>query len=309
MIPAVRVQKARTADAQEVLDRLESYLESVEVTGEPVKLLCGFWKDQQDAITYQELREAVREGEISPEEVQNWQQDYAVLVAGTLRAVWENAARAGPAGQPLLDGALFQMDMQKPGILNWIEERGAAFVTNCTEEQKRAIAALLAKKMREGHTVDELARLIRPCIGLTEGDAKAVQRLYDTVADTLRREHPRMKAESIRKKALDAAQKYAERKHRARALTIAQTESAFAYNRGADEGIRQAQEQELIGPVKKRWCTSGDDAVCKICAALEGMEAGLDEGYPFPGRSLFEGNRLLPPLHPRCACAVEYIEI
>ena len=118
-----------------------------------------------------------------------------------------------------------------------------------------------------------------------------------------------MKAESIRKKALDAAQKYAERKHRARALTIAQTESAFAYNRGADEGIRQAQEQELIGPVKKRWCTSGDDAVCKICAALEGMEVGLDEGYPFPGRSLFEGNRLLPPLHPRCACAVEYIEI
>ena len=38
-----------------------------------------------------------------------------------------------------------------------------------------------------------------------------------------------MKAESIQRKALDAAQKYAERKHRQRAMTIAQTELAFAY--------------------------------------------------------------------------------
>ncbi len=35
----------------------------------------------------------------------------------------------------------------------------------------------------------------------------------------------------------------------------------------------------------------------------------MDKGFPFKGRSLFPGQDLLPPAHPRCACAVEYIEI
>ena len=57
----------------------------------------------------------------------------------------------------------------------------------------------------------------------------------------LKEQHPKMKPESVRNKARDAAIKYAERQHRQRAFDIAQTEMAFAYNRGADEGIRQAQ--------------------------------------------------------------------
>ena len=162
--------------------------------------------------------------------------------------------------------------------------------------------------MRDGHTVDELSRLIRPCIGLTEGDAKAAARLYDSIVASLKREHPRMKPESIRRKALDATQKYAERKHRQRAMTIAQTESAFAYNWGADEGIRQAQNEGYLGAMKKRWSTSGDDAVCELCASLEGVEVGMDSSFGIRGRLLFSGQHMLPPAHPRCACAVEYIE-
>ena len=60
-----------------------------------------------------------------------------------------------------------------------------------------------------------------------------------------------MKLESIRRKALDRTLKYAECKHRARAMTIAQTECAFAYNRGADEGIRQAQAEGYLGVMIK----------------------------------------------------------
>ena len=164
-----------------------------------------------------------------------------MLVAERLQSMWTQAIAAGPTGQPILDGLAFEFNTQTPGVLDWISERGAEFITRCTEEQKDAIAALLEKKMRESHTVDELARLIRPCIGLTEGDARANARYYDNIVATMRKEHPRMKVESIRRKALDASQKYAEKQHRARAFTIAQTESAFAYNRGADEGIRQAQ--------------------------------------------------------------------
>ncbi len=308
MIPPKRVRKAKTKNGQEVLRRLQEYLESDAATWEPVEILCGFWEDQQNAITYQELRQAVKDGALSAETMRLWSQDYSILVADRLRSLWTDAIMAGPAGQPILDSIDFEFNMQAPGILNWIDERGAEFVTASTQEQKDAIAALLTKKMREGHTVDELSRLIRPCIGLTEGDTKAAARFYDNIVATLKEEHPRMKPESIRKKALDATQKYAERKHRARAFTIAQTESAFAYNRGADEGIRQAQAEGYLGIVKKRWSSAGDDGVCKICASLEGTEIDMDAEFDFKGKVLFVGHRLLPPAHPRCACAVEYIE-
>ena len=249
------------------------------------------------------------DGALTAEMVELWRQDYSVLVAARLNNMWTKAAAAGPGGQPVLDNVLFEFNTQTPGILNWIKDRGANFVTACMGEQQEAIAALLTKKMRESHTVDELARMIRPCIGLTEGQATANARYYDSIVANLRKEHPRMNAESIRQKAREAAHKYAEKQHRERAYMIAQTESAFAYNRGADEGIRQAQEQNLIGLCKKRWSTSGDDAVCKTCASLEGTEVDMDESFDFGVRTLFVGQKLLPPAHPRCACAVEYIEI
>lgn len=145
------------------------------------------WQDQQDAITYQELRKAVADGSLSKETLEAWQQDYSVLVAERLQSMWTQAMAAGPTGQPILDGLAFEFDTQTPGVLDWIGERGAEFVTRCTEEQKDAIAALLEKKMRESHTVDELARLIRPCIGLTEGDARANARYYDNIVATMRK--------------------------------------------------------------------------------------------------------------------------
>lgn len=304
--PAKRVRKAKTHNAKLILERIKNYLDSN--SEEPVRVLCGFWKDQQDAITYQELRQAVNDGTISEETYRDWMQDYSVLVASHMKGIWEQALKAGSVSQPVMDGLVFELNMQKPGILRWINERGADFVTSCTIEQKDAISALLSKKMIESHTVDELARIIRPCIGLTEGQAKANARFYDNMVRSMRKEHPRMKMDSIRKKALDAAQKYAERQHRQRAFDIAQTEMAFAYNRGADEGVRQAHEQGLIGTTKKRWSTSGDDGVCEICNSLDGVEIEMDEDFSFKGRVLFAGHHRLPPAHPRCACAVEYIE-
>lgn len=306
--PAKRVRKVKTRNGKEVLRRLEEFLKSDSVTGEPVEFLCGFWKDQQNAVSYQELRQAVMDGSISQETMRLWMQDYSVLVKERLSKVWTAAIAAGPAGQPILDGLDFEFNMQSSGISNWISMHGAEFVTNCTKQQKDAIAALLDKKMKDSHTVDELSRLIRPCIGLTESDTKAAARFYDNIVANLKKDHPRMKPESIRRKALDATHKYAERKHRARAMTIAQTESAFAYNWGADEGIRQAQAQNLIGTTKKHWNTSGDDRVCPICAALEGVEVDMDADFNIPGRVLFAGQHKLPPAHPRCACAADYIE-
>lgn len=305
--PPKRVQKTKPDGSQEVLDKLQNYLE--DSTDEVQKILCGFWRDQQDAVTYQELRAAILAGYLSEDILKLWRQDYSRLVTNKLQDIWKQAMEAGSRSPKILEGLPFSFSIQEPGVKDWIQSRGAAFVTSCTDGQKSAIKSLLSKKMVEKHTVDELARMIRPCIGLTERQAKANARYYDNIVGNLKEEHPRMKMESIRRKAREAAEKYAERQHRQRAMTIAQTECAFAYNHGADEGVRQAQEENLLGVVKKRWSTAGNENVCDICRNLEGVEIDMDKEFDFKGRVLFAGQKFMPPAHPGCHCAIEYIEV
>lgn len=305
--PCKHFQKAKAGNAQAILKRLEDYLKDNEST--PIQILCGFWKDQQEAITYQEIREAVVAGALTIETWNDWSKDYSVLVQNKLRYVWEDAMKAGSVSQPVLSALEgFTFDLSKQNVINWIQHHGAEFVTVVTQEQKGAISALLARSVREKHSVDELAKFIRPCIGLTEPQAKANLRYYENMVASLKEQHPRMKSESVQKKAREAAAKYAEKQHRYRAMTIAQTEMATAYNKGADEAIRQAQAQKLMGTVIKRWCTSGDDMVCDQCRALEGLELAMDDKFQM-GSGWNAGENLTPPAHPRCACAVEYIEV
>ena len=307
---AGRITKRRklSPEAQAVLDRLGKYLE--DNSAEPVEILCGFWKDQQDAITYQELRKLVEEGYLDEVTARLWEQDYSVLVKERMPKIWNHAIIAGAASQPLMERALgaWTFNSQTPGVIRWIQSRGAEMVTVSTQTQKDAIALLLEDKMRNAHTVDELARLIRPCVGLYRQQASAVSNYYDSLIKALTEQHPRTRPARIRALALDKATKYAERLHRQRAMMIAQTEMAFAYNYGADEGIRQAQADFLIGRCEKRWCTSGDDNVCTDCAELDGKQIGMEERF-YSGNTRYEESGLYPPLHPRCGCAVQYVEM
>lgn len=307
--PAKKIRKrTKSKNAQEVLDRLEHFLNSG--TEEPVRILCGFWKDQGDALTYQELREAVLSGDLTEETYADWSNDYSNLVKERLEGLWESAIIHGSTSQPIMDpiSGIFEFNSQTPGIREWIRDRGATLVTNSTEAQRQAVQYLLAEKIQNKYTVDELAQLIRPCVGLTIGQTSAAQKFYDNMVENLKKEHPKTKEEKIRAKALDKTSKYAERLHRQRAMTIAMTESAAAYNFGADQGIRQAQGDYLIGKCIKRWSTSGDDNVCTHCDELEGEEVGMEETF-FSGNKVDYTEGLFPPLHPRCACAIEYIEV
>ena len=272
--------------------------------------LCGFWRDQQDAITYQEMRELVLAGYVNEVTARLWQQDYSELVKNRMPQIWNGAMIQGAANTPLLSSLpSFTFNTQTPGVIRWIQSRGAEMVTVSTQRQKDAIALLLEDKMRNAHTVDELARLIRPCVGLYRQQAAAVTNYYEHMVKTLTEQHPRTRPERIQLKALEQSTKYAERLHRQRALMIAQTEMAFAYNYGADEGIRQAQADFLIGKCIKRWCTAGDNNVCDACKDLNGTELGMDELFYSGSRVVYEETGLYPPLHPRCGCAVQYVEI
>lgn len=302
-------KRERSKTAQEILDRLNSFLE--EGTKEPAKILYNMWSDQQKAVTYKELRECIMNGEITPEMFADWQQDYSKLIVREFGNIWAAGMTAGAKGQPILDKLknTFSVNLTHTGMTNWLDRRAATFVTNSTAAQKEAINALIRKGLSESMSNDELARLIRPCIGLTRGQSSAVKKYYENLKSNLREQHPRMKQENVEKKAMDAASKYAARLHRDRAFAIAQTETAYAYAQGMHETMLQAQEAGLIGHLKKRWITSGDDNVCPECEALNGTELEMNEGFSSKGKDLFSGASQLPPLHPRCACCVEYIEV
>ena len=50
------------------------------------------------------------------------------------------------------------------------------------------------------YTVDELSRIIRPCIGLNKPQAEANLRYYETVRDGLAKAHPKMRVEDVYKR-------------------------------------------------------------------------------------------------------------
>lgn len=304
----VRKKTKRSGTAQEILDRLDSYLN--ENADAPAKLLARHWKDQQDVLTYQEIRQAILSGDLTAEMVAQWMQDYSRLVTEKLSPVWLDSMYAGSFGQPIMDQFAGSFHFTTTGnVLKWIDNRGASFITSVTDQQQSAVRALIRQYTYGNNTVDDLAKVIRPCIGLTEPQSRAVLRYFNTVKSAIREQHPRMKEENLSRKAHEAAIKYAEKLHRQRAVTVAQTEMAFAYNYGMDQGIRQAQAGNYLGTMEKRWIDSGDANVCDECSALNGMQIGIDDEFPIKGKQLFSGMRLIPPAHPRCACAVEYIEI
>lgn len=74
---------------------------------------------------------------------------------------------------------------------------------------------------------------------------------------------------------------------KARARTMAHTETMHAANQGAKVRYEQA------GTTTGEWLTAHDSKTCPECAALDGRQAPIGKGIPGVG---------WPPLHPRCRC-------
>ena len=162
------VKKAQhSREAQEILDAIDSYLNDNEK--EVSEVLTYFWKDQQDAVTYAELRTLVLNGYVTSDQIREWQHDYNVLVTEKLSDVWRTAMFYGSASQPALTGKGFIFNTAMTEASQWLQNHGAEFVTNSTKVQKDAISHLLQFEMMQKHSVEEIARMIRPCIGLTKG--------------------------------------------------------------------------------------------------------------------------------------------
>lgn len=299
----VPIKIKKNEESQAVLDRLNEYLE--DEIEEPIRFLETFWNDQMLVITYEELRK-IAVAEQFPEEImESWRQDYAKLIKDRFYDIWRNAATAGANSNPILNG----IDINSDDLIeNWIKDRSATMITRMTEQQVSAIRYVIGEAFNNKMGSAETARYIRAIIGLTEQQTAANLRFYNHTKDRLEKEHPRMKPETIERKAREMASKYASKQHRKRAEDIAQYELAAAYHNGNDEAIRECISAGTIPKMKKVISTSLDDKVCPSCRALEGTSVDIDDNFEFKsGRRIIAFS--LPPFHPRCGCAVKYVEV
>ena len=149
----------------------------------------------------------------------------------------------------------FVFDNSDRMVTQWLNQHGADFITNVGTETRNAVKAILYKGQMEGWSSAEMARYIRPCVGLTRPDAEANAKYQKKIYDTLLKNNPRIKPEDAAKRAHEAAFKYAGKQHRRRVDMIANTELAYAYNRGTHESVRQAMRDGLMGTCVKVWAT------------------------------------------------------
>lgn len=228
-----------------------------------------------------------------------WQQFYAMFVADALQPLWDGAFEATAAQISSVRNG-FQYDKGAPAVRRWTENRAADFVTSCSKETQAGIRAALKHSVyHEDISVDELAQVIRPMVGLTRPQVVANQNYYNRLLDG------GMKSE----KAAQRSIKYAEQQHRYRAQMIARTESAMAYNHAEYEVVRQAQADGYMGHANKVWCTADDERTCDVCGALDGKSVEMDDNFEFQTKlPKSKGMARVPPAHPHCRCTTLYEE-
>lgn len=292
-VPEQNIQKID--EASRVLRLLRSFLDNNEP--ELVRFLVHTWNAQGRAITYKELREAILAGDIDPQWLEDWMQDYSRLVTEHLQPAWEKAITAAVED---LERTLpaWKFDPMGDAVRSWTATHSAEFVTNVTMAQIEGLRAVVRRAaVLEDMSVDELARAIRPMVGLTKPQAAANLNYYE-----------KLRANGVSpKRAHDLSLRYAGRQHRLRGYTIARTELATAYNTGAYEGTKQAQAAGYLGETVKVWCTADDERTCSTCSALEGKRVAMDED--FGGASPTWSTHLTAPAHPSCRCTIIYEEI
>lgn len=290
-IPEERIEKANSQ--AEVLRLLRAFLDE----NEPglVRFLVNTWRSQGQAITYKEIREAILSGDIDPKWLEDWMQDYAKLVDKVMRPAWEKAIEAGFVSRAQQFPA-FYFNPMADGIRAWATNHAAEFVTNVSTTQIEGLRAVIQKAaVLEDMSVDELARVIRPMVGLTKQDAAANLRYFE-----------KLRANGVYpKRARDLAIRDAARRHRSRAYTIARTELATGYNTGAHEATKEAQAKGYLGEMDKVWSAADDERMCPYCGNMDGKRIAMDE--EFEGISSSWSTRLHPPAHPGCRCGVLYV--
>jgi len=280
-------KKARSP--KQTLNDLDSYLQSVGT--EPIKLLARSVQSWGE-ISYDELADLIADGRL--DDYLDWQGRYSALIAGTLAPLWSDAITA--ASRKATAGKVVLYD-SNDYVRAWLETHGGELISMLSRESQKAVAMVILLGQSNRMASRDIAKQVRPLIGLNERQAAANLNYREKVYNKYREQG--MGEIKARERADKAAIKYAGKQHRFRAETIVHTELAFAYNRGAHMGVSQGIADGLMGRCAMKWSTAGTNRVCSRCLALKDTIVGYTD----------ESGVTIPPLHPRCRCAIIYDEV
>ena len=272
----------------DILARLSSFIDYE--SPELAEFVYRMIEDQGYAITYRELRQAILDGGLSLDYLRQWQQDYSRFINEAYSQAVERAVAQAAADLRLEYGVNFY-DPMFSKIDNFIQTHGGQLIRQVSIEQYTAINQLVRQAtLTTSMTVDQLARVIRPCVGLTRRQAQTTKNFYDSL----------IKDGYSDKRARERQLVYAAKIHRQRAAMIAETEMATAYNAGWQATIQQNVEDGILPPgTRKQWLTAEDEKVCPICGGMREETVLWNE--PFSNGSDY------PPAHPRCRCHYKII--
>lgn len=271
------------------------------------RYLIELWDNQQKEITAQQYIEMVKKGEMTKEIEKQLLKSCSIFVLGKMLTKKQTAMERGAekiVKKVTERQSSFLFDIKYHETKKWIEKSCAEQIVQLTKTQKEAIKLVIDRAEKLGITADSTADLLKPLIGLHKGQVTANVNYYNSIKQSLLENHPKMKEQTAEQKALEKAKQYAKKQKEYRAMTIARTELAGAYNAGEFYSMKQAQKDGLMGKVKKYVITAGDGRVCRGCREVEGQEVNQDEYFKTQW-----GDVLFPPFHTSCRCAVEYEEI
>jgi len=150
-------------------------------------------------------------------------------------------------------------------------------VRDVTKKTKQGINVYVKHGIKQGLSMPDIARELRPLVGLTANQTQAII----NYRKTLQVKRPDLSAAQINRKVT----KYTNKTHRLRMETIAHTETARAQNIGYCQGL------DNVGIKEAEFQISATD-FCEDCEALNHTR------YPVKQAAG------IIPVHPRCRCAM-----
>ena len=292
---------------------IETNLDDFLKTSEPkvVQWLYSTWNAQEDALKYQEFRNALLgltpDGAHVPQELlDHWRETYAATINEQMVPVWRNAILAGAENiaRNFLNATdiPFSFTLEGSGVNVWIEQHGMELAKELTDTQAAAMRGIIQHfTMTEPVGSQTLSRYLRPLMTLTEREAGWVINKRAALAKE------GLIGTNLDRKVID----YSHFLERRRAERIARTEMATAHNMGKYEAmVQQEARANAAGYVTtKRWSVHRDERLCDFCSALDGKEIGLRETFPHAakGENGEQTFTFAPPGHVNCRCDTAYI--
>lgn len=259
------------------------------------------WDSQRANITGADI---VKTG-LSTDALKEIEGSYQVYADETLDPLWLGVGAIGAANivegierkWPQAPGTIIPPTVPGIDARDWTSVRKFNFVVDITEAQRVAAQTIVQRGLNQGLNERVVAQHLRPTIGLTNREAKAVDNLRRALQ--VQKVHPRIIERRVGVKA--------RRLHLVRSRRIARTEMTWAYNMGQLDAVKAYQKAGWIPGnqiIAKKWRKVLPVPEC-FCDALDGQIIGIDA--TFPGATRQVQSTLTPPAHPNCACAIDIV--